>query len=119
MCVFFLTVGHGPAERHHQMDSICFLMVTLRARDIKSDTFDEGMQFSESTWKSHMDIRTTCINEGSAFFCREMEVVRRSQFDGGTLAVLRVCRYVFFRLLINFVCIRTYDANRHSNYRVR
>ena len=51
--VFFLTVGHGPAERHHQLDSICFLMVTLRARDIKSETFDEGMQFSESTRKSH------------------------------------------------------------------
>ena len=84
MCFFFLTVGHGPAERHHQMDSICFLMVTLRARDIKSETFDEGMQFSESTWKSHMDIRTTCINEGSAFFAERWKL-----FDGHSSMVER------------------------------
>ena len=53
VCVcFFLTAARGLAERHHEIDSICFLMVALRAHGTRAETYDEGMPFPESTWKS-------------------------------------------------------------------
>ena len=41
LCVFSLTAARGPAERHHEMDSMCFLMVALRAHGTRAETYDE------------------------------------------------------------------------------